>query len=429
MAIWQGTRTSLAASVFDGKTWSAAPSIPTGVGATQPQAAFLTPNAAVAVWTETNLTEGALPGQTSTTMIHAQRIAFATWNGAAWSTPQPLTLPGLGEGGPALAGCPEWQSGCPAGGAAVAVWERNLSPDFAARQIRLYYSIFQGGVWSPVQPLDPASTFTDILPSVAYVNGTPLVAWVRDSDATMTELTSRRIGLRFLNGGDVFAPAELPGAIAEVALAVDAAGSPVLAFTRFEEVTKLFSNQRPLWAAAVSCSAPAVCTWLPQELHDAAGRTLYAERPLLAADLGGKIRITFRGLGFGGGLPGQPTDPPGMTSGVGELAHGVIDFATGHLTPKYLTQDGAVNWLPSQAYDPLLDAVLSTAVKGSVMTGAAGGPAAAAAVRQRLGPGPRSSHRPHPACPSWRSPDPTRSTSCWSMRPWPAVPCPASRCS
>ena len=62
----------------------------------------------------------------------------------------------LDEGGPALAGRPEWQSGCPAGGAAVAVW-------------------------------------------------------VRDSDANMTELTSRRIGLRCLNCGAVFTPAELTG--------------------------------------------------------------------------------------------------------------------------------------------------------------------------------------------------------------------------
>ena len=52
-----------------------------------------------------------------------------------------------------------------------------------------------------------------------------------------------------------------------------------------------------------------------------------------------------------------------MTSGQGELAQAVIDFATGQVAPTYLTQDGAVNWLPAAAYDPLLGVSLATAVK------------------------------------------------------------------
>ena len=365
MAIWPTSLTSLATSTFNGVAWSTAQTITTGAGSTQPQVAFLAPNRAIAVWTETNLTEAQLPGLTGEDLLRAQRIAYATWNGASWSAGQPLTVPSLGEGGQALAACPEWQPGCPTGGAAVAVWERNLSADFNARDIRLYYARYQNGVWTAPQPVDGAGAFTDILPQVAYVNGNPLVAWVRDSDADLTDVSSRRIALRFLNGGATFTPAELPTSIGEVALAVDGNGSPILAFTQLEDPHQLLSNRRPLWIAAVTCSGPTTCAWQPRTLTDAAGRTLYAEQPLLTVDSAGQPRITFRGLGFGGGLPVQAGDPPGMTYGLGELAQVAVNPVTGEAAPAYLTQNGAVNWLPAAAYDPLLDATVALAVQGA----------------------------------------------------------------
>ena len=246
----------------------------------------------------------------------------------------------------------------------MAVWERNLSANLKARAIRLYYATYQNGAWTAPQPVDNAGSFTDILPQVAFVNATPLVAWVRDSDADLTDANSRRIALRFLNGGPTFTPAELPAAIAEVALAADGNGSPILAFTQLEEPHQLLSNRRPLWIAAVTCSGPTTCAWQPRTLTDAAGRTLYAEQPLLTVDSAGQPRITFRGLGFGGGLPGQAGDPPGMTYGLGELAQVAVNPVTGEAALAYLTQDGAVNWLPAAAYDPLFDATVALAVKG-----------------------------------------------------------------
>ena len=372
MAIWQQTPTSLATSLFDGVAWTSTGSIVTGIGSSQPQVAFLAPNRAIAVWTETNLSEAQLPGLSGDDLLRAQRIAYAVWEGAAWSVAQPLTSPGLGEGGPALAACPAWQPGCPAGGAAVAVWERNLSANQEARDIRLHYARYQNGGWSAPLPVDNVGAFTDILPQVAFVNAAPLVAWVRDSDSDLTDGASRRIALRFLDGSTTFIPAELPAGIAEVALGVDGAGQPVLAFTRFEDTSQLLGNRRPLWAAAVTCAGPTTCTWHPVELTDPAGRRLYAEQPLLAADAAGNVLVTFRGIGFGGAADVQPGDPPGMTSSQGELAHATLNFATGQVAPKYLTQDAAVNWLPAAAYDPLLGISLATAVKGAVPTGLAG---------------------------------------------------------
>jgi hypothetical protein len=79
--------------------------------------------------------------------------------------------------------------------------------------------------------------------------------------------------------------------------------------------------------------------------------------------------VTFRGMGFGGSAGVQPGDPPGMTSGQGELAQAALNFATGQVAPKYLTQNAAVNWLPAAAYDPLLGASLATAIKNVPQAG------------------------------------------------------------
>jgi hypothetical protein len=369
MAIWQQTRTSLATSLFNGVAWTPAGNIATGLGSAQPQVAFLAPNRAVAIWTETNLSEAQLPGLSGEDLLRAQRIAYAVWDGVSWSARQPLTAPSLGEGGPALASCPGWQTGCPAGGAAVAVWERNLSANLETRAIRLYYATYQNGIWTTPQPVDNAGSFTDILPEAVYTNGAPLVAWVRDSDADLTDANSRRIALRFLNGGPTLTPAELPTAIAEVDLAVDGNGAPILAFTRLEDPARMLDNRRPLWAANAACSGPAVCTWQPRQLVDGLGRRLYAEHPRLAVNPSGQAIITFRGMGFGGNVHPQPGDAPGMVSGAGDLAQVVTGFSGAAVTPAYLTTDGAVNWLPAATYDPVLNATLSMAVKGQIPTG------------------------------------------------------------
>ena len=85
MAIWPASLTSLATSVFDGATWSPAQTIATGIGSAQPQIAFLTPTRALAVWTESSLSQGQLPGVTLQQALASQRIAYAVWDGASWS--------------------------------------------------------------------------------------------------------------------------------------------------------------------------------------------------------------------------------------------------------------------------------------------------------------------------------------------------------
>jgi hypothetical protein len=370
MAIWPTTLTSLATSRYDGYAWSAAQTIATGVGASDPHVVFLAPNKALAVWVETTLPAGQSPAFYATIpvtqAVASQRIAYALWDGAAWSPAAALTTPLYGEGNLALAACVD-APGCPAGGAATLVWQRFVSADLAQRQIRLYYATFENGGWGTPQPVDPASTTTDILPQVSYYNGAPVIVWVSDSDIDMTDVTSRRVALRTI-GGPVITPAALPNAIGEVALAVDASGQILLAFTRAEDGKRLLDSRRPLWFARGSCSG-AACTWTLAQQRDPFGRALYAERPIVTLNNQGQPTLTFRGLGFGPDLAGQrfvvPSDPQGMVFSTGELVQAIPNVTTGVAAPMYLTQDGAVNWMPVAVFNPVAGSTATMTVKNA----------------------------------------------------------------
>lgn len=370
MAIWPASLTSLTTSRYDGYAWSALQTITTGVGASDPQIVFLAPTKALAVWVETTLPAGQPPSFYATIpltqAVASQRIAYVLWNGSAWSPAAALTTPLYGEGNLALAACVN-APGCPAGGVATLVWQRFVTPDPAQRQFRLYYATFANDAWSAAQPVDPASTTTDILPQVAYRNGAPLVAWVRDSDTDMSDVTSRRVALRTF-GDPVFMPVELPNALGEIALAVDGGGQILLAFTHAEDGKRLLDNRRPLWFASGSCTG-AACTWTLAQQRDPFGRALYAERPIVTLNTQGQPTLTFRGLGFGPDQVGQrfmmPSDPPGMVFSTGELVQAIPNPTTGVAAPKYLTQDGAVNWMPTAVFHPAAGSTAVMTVKSA----------------------------------------------------------------
>ena len=227
------------------------------------------------------------------------------------------------------------RTGCPASGGATLVWQRYMTADPLQRQISLYYASYQSDAWSTAQAVDPSSTTTDILPQVAYRNGAPLVAWVRDSDTDMTDVTSRRVALRTL-GGPILTPPELPNAIGEIGLAVGKGGQIMLAFTRAADGGRLLDNRRPLWFATASC-ADGACAWTPTLQRDPFGRPIYAERPLVTRNDLDQPTVTFRGMGFGPDQTGQrfvvPGDPPGMVFSTGELAQVLPHGAGGSVAP------------------------------------------------------------------------------------------------
>ena len=186
MAIWQQTPTSLATSLFDGVAWTPAGSIATGLGSSQPQVAFLAPNRALAVWTETNLTEAQLPGLSGEDLLRAQRIAYAVWDGAVLVRRAAPDHPQPGRGRPGVGRLPRLADrlsgrrrsrgrlgaqpvGKPGGARTSASTTLAIRTAAGVRRSR----------WTN------AGAFTDILPQVAFVNGAPLVAWVRDSDADL----------------------------------------------------------------------------------------------------------------------------------------------------------------------------------------------------------------------------------------------------
>ncbi|MFQ5613848.1 MAG: hypothetical protein ACE5H9_17140, partial [Anaerolineae bacterium] len=284
MALWQESTTSLAVNVYDANTgtWQALPPIPTGFGSADAQITFFAPHQALAVWRESNLdpnlTKDQLEAMPLENILSSQYLAYATWDGNSWSGSQALTTPSLGEGGVVLAACPSTDPVCPAGGAVTAVWERNTSADFNARQTRLFYATYQNGVWSQPQPVDATSNATDILPSVAYQGGKPVVAWVRDSDTDLTDVSSRHIRLRVLDGSPVSTPSGLPNSIAELSLIAQPNGNLLLAFTQAENSKQLLDNRRPLSLAEAICSGNS-CTWSHKLLRDAFGRIIYAEHP------------------------------------------------------------------------------------------------------------------------------------------------------
>jgi hypothetical protein len=395
MAIWPATRMSLATSDYDGNAWSPPAAIPTGVGSSEPQLAFLEPGRSLAVWVETTLPAG-MPdsyyaGIPITDAVKSQRVAYSIWNGIGWSAAAPLTAPQYGEGNLALAACMNGSPGCPAGGAATAVWQRYVTEDLLQRQVRLFYATYQGGAWSAPQPVDPASTSTDILPQVAYDGGTPIILWVRDSDTDMTDVTSRRVALVALGVSPVIVPPTLPDAIGEIAMAVRQNGLLMLAFTRAEDGARLLDNRRPLWFATVACDAD-TCNWTPVQQRDPFGRTIYAERPILTLNSLDQPTITFRGMGFGpdgtGQISVQPGDPPGMTFNTGELAQLPPNSIGGVGVLSYMTQDGAVNWLPAAVFDPMSGSTPVLVVKG------------AAAVPQASAAGLAGAPLPDPALPA-----------------------------
>ena len=86
--------------------------------------------------------------------------------------------------------------------------------------------------------------------------------------------------------------------------------------------------------------------------------------------------ITFRGMGFGPDQAGQifvmPGDPPGMVFSTGELAQILPHGAGASVAPLYLTQDGAINWMPTAAFNSMASSTAALVVKGAAPVAQAG---------------------------------------------------------
>jgi hypothetical protein len=348
------------------------------------------PNRALAAWSASDWTkeQWLSPTLTISDAFKSRYIGYATWDGIAWSSPMSLTQPTTGESQVALGACPIGSSGCPAGGAVTAVWVRDVGGDLTQRQFRLYYATYENGAWSTPQPVDPASTATDMQPVVAYVGDpssgldlVPLVAWVRDADRDLATLSDRQIAMRRLEpSGSVEVPSTLPYGVIEISLGMDSSGDPMLAFTRIEEYAPgkfsgLLDNRHVLYAAkqttasVKSPTAGSQATWQAQALRDSHGRMIRAERPNLTIDGEGRGTITFRGLGYGPMADGTyvtfPEDTWGMTVGAGEPQWVEVAFDGKPHDPVsvYQVEVGETYLSPEAIYDPVSDSTIMMATQ------------------------------------------------------------------
>jgi len=370
LAVWNTEQGDILASTYLGTTWAAPASVDGSHASVAPKVTFLAPNQAVAVWAKSGLAPEQAPTATFTDTVRAQHLAYAIWNGSVWSSPQDLTTlagNGEGEGDVALAGCPDTDASCPAGGAVTAVWMRDVVGNLAQRQFRLFYANYANGAWSSPQPVDGSSMATDSEPEVVYQGGVPVVAWVRDVDRNLGTLADRRLVYRLLNSPDVISPGELPAAITEPSLAVDTQGQLKLAFTVGVDPQAFSGNQRQLYSAVQTCNPG--CSWNVQPLADNHGRPIHAEGPVLTTNVQGAGTITYRALGFGpvpgSGYQAFPEDSQGVITGMGDLAQVKVDFATTAANPHYLTNDVAIDWQASAVYDSLVKQTYTLVVNGS----------------------------------------------------------------
>lgn len=374
LAVWRSDAGLVVFSSYNGIAWSAPAAITTNASSSTPRVAFFAPNQAVAVWAQNGLTPGQAANADFATLVRNQHLAYALWNGSAWSIPQNLTAPSTGEGSLALASCMSTTAGCPGSGAAAAVWVRDAGADLSLRQFRLYYAIFTSGAWSSIQAVDPASTATDSEPSIAYAAGAPWVAWVRDADRDLATMYDHFIAHRRLVSGEpVVVDSSLPAGPSQPSLAIDSQGRLALAFTVSTEPQAFTSNKRQLYSALQTCT-PA-CVWSYQALADSHGRAIFGEGPSLALSDQDQAVITYRALGMGpvanGQLAAFAGDVPGVVLGSGAVAQLHVDFSSSVFNPQYLTQGTAAGWQAAAVFDPLLKQVVVTAAQGQTLPVAA----------------------------------------------------------
>ncbi len=356
--------------------------VATRVLATRPVAvqhlalAFHATNRAVAVWSENRLTETAVRtlmetqrGRAFDDIVRTQRLRWSAWDGRAWTTPADLTSDGS-DGKPQLAGCAPpvrfTTSGCRSGGEIVAVWERDANRNLDAPDIEVWSATWTpSGGWRAVSRVSEPGASSDMLPSVAYRNDTPIVAWAHNPAGHFAQLSGRRVAYRFLDGSPMVRADALGSGVGWVSIGVSAADAVVIAYTRAQDSQGFVGNRQALFAARATTCGTGNCTFLVTEPRDEAGRQYRVERPRVTFDDDDTPIIGFRAVAFGAGGNGEaglPGDLPGTLLGTGELGLvRVHNFALPRYTARFvpLSNDGLAHWKPEVVYDPSIGAVLA----------------------------------------------------------------------
>lgn len=407
LLLWATEDDEILYSLLIGGEWSAPLPVAPGARGGDPAVAFYAPGSAVAVWSQSGLSEEPVPGTMLQDVLRSQHLVYAVWNGSEWSAVANLTEPTTGDGMASVAGCMSTDAACPPGGRATAVWVHDAVGDFTQRAFRLHTATFNGVGWTPVAPvdenlgesipIDAIPDYADTEPTAVYRQGVPAVLWVRDADRNFETFEDRKLAFRFLQTGQsTVILQDLPGGVLEPSLAVDGAGNFQAAMTVVAQDDLPLGNRRVLYRAKGTCMGQD-CSWGAAQITDGLGRILYAELPVVMVvplEDGDEVSIVYRAMGTnptsvpGGPFFSQP-EPLGVVNRTGELAQ--LDLSTalvgGPVTPSYLTQDGAVNWQPAALYEPVLNSVLALAVQDPSLSLAQNGGHGVGVNRAQLVPG------------------------------------------
>jgi hypothetical protein len=349
--------------------------------------AFYASNKAMAVWSESLLTEAAAAslmatqrGRAFDDLARSQRLRYAFWDGREWSAPADLTSTGS-DGKPQLAGClqsPRFLfSNCPAIGEITAVWERDANQNLDAPDIEVWSSRWQpdGRGWSAPQRVSSTGTSSDMLPSVAYRGATPVVVWARNPGGAFADLNGRQVAYRFLDGSPQRQAGTLGTGVGWLDVGIGGDDSVVIAYTRAQDPQGFVGNRQALSVARASSCSSGSCTFQVTEPRDPNGRQFRVERPRVSFDDGDTPLIGFRALAYGPDAQGRhalPGDLPGILLGSGELAMlRVQSFSqathTAHIVG--LSGNGLQHWKPDFVFDETMGGLLAVSMEAAAPGG------------------------------------------------------------
>ncbi len=290
----------------------------TAPGQRQPTIVFYAPNRAISVWVENALTAGEL-GSLNTNgynspgfgiALRNQRLAWSKFNGSSWTPKQFLTLPGTGEAFPVLQACVEGAAGCPVGGSVFLAFQRDISSNYLQSRNRIHHASWTpAGGWSAVTATPSGGDATqDITPSVAFVDGKPLLTWIRVSSANPLTL-QRRLAWQFPGLGPVASEA-LPNGANSVSLIaqpnLEAGRNMFGAFVVPETNTGIIGSGQAMYLLRGLCSGvSAACdfAFVKASVDGEPGSAVYGDRPNVLLTNSGKT-ILMRVYSF---TPKDPT--------------------------------------------------------------------------------------------------------------------------
>jgi len=332
-------------------------------GAGNPQHIYFAPGKAVAVYERSSISSDAAYLASTVEQAAASRnLVWRSLSGNSWTGLFNLTPVNQGDGQVSLAACADGDSGCPAGGEVLAVWVRDPTGQAFGYRFEVWHAFFRNGSWTAPARVDDPGNGSDMHPRATYLNGMPLVSWVRTPTRSIAAAPQRRLMVRALNGQ--FPAAEITGAPQGVLwqdLTSDGNGRAALAFTANPEAEAFFGNQAELWFAEGQCTATS-CSWSVSQQRDAYGRALRGESPSLTRAGDGSVRVAFRSLGHSPNAQGErvfPGDSLGQVTGSGDLLALQPRLGNQPVLPQLLSSDGLVHFAPVLRHNPISGELLS----------------------------------------------------------------------